>query len=309
MHKSRSIPLYLSLVFASLAIPATQLNAQEVAPEFIFSFATQFPETDATGDDAVENLREGVIIADGPPIDQNGPGTLGQQLNLMLEDGDPDVPAPLVASVTAQGITFTVSATSVDENGNFRDAAFSASGSTAGVDTFDPDVREGRILVNSFETLVITMTFDPSLEVTLTEIDLEFVVAAGQAALLTVADNPELNLFFDIPTQTGSVPGYDAEIDTYTPPEEIVISSGDSIVLGSNNAAGIRDLTLRIAEGAKGPLLGDVNLDMVVDFDDISPFITILAAGGNQAEADTNQDGSVTFDDIAPFIELLASGG
>ncbi|MDB2687301.1 aryl-sulfate sulfotransferase [Mariniblastus sp.] len=54
------------------------------------------------------------------------------------------------------------------------------------------------------------------------------------------------------------------------------------------------------------PLKGDVNLDDVVNFDDISPFIIILAAGGFQAEADTNGDGEVDFSDIAPFIRILS---
>jgi len=53
-------------------------------------------------------------------------------------------------------------------------------------------------------------------------------------------------------------------------------------------------------------LLGDVNLDEVVDFLDISPFIVVQATGGSQAEADINQDGSVDFLDIRPFIILLS---
>ena len=308
MKKIRLALLCSACVAAAFTTFTAQVNAQEeLAPEFIFSFSTQFPETDAT-DVPEENLREGVIIADGPPIDQGGPGTLGQQLNLALEDGDPDVPAPLVASVSAQGITFTVSATSVDENGNFRDAAFSASGTTAGVDTFDPNANgDGRILVNAFETLVITMTFDPSLEVTMTEIDLEFVVGESQQALLTVGDNPELGLFF-VTQEAGSVPGYDFLTDTYTPPEEIVISSGDSIILGSNRASGIKDLTLRIAQDPK-PLVGDVNLDGFVNFGDISAFISLLSTpDGFQAEADINGDLVVDFSDIGPFIGLLSSG-
>ena len=56
-------------------------------------------------------------------------------------------------------------------------------------------------------------------------------------------------------------------------------------------------------------LLGDVNQDGEVDFDDISPFITILASGTFLDQADTNQDGMVDFDDISPFITLLANGG
>ena len=52
-------------------------------------------------------------------------------------------------------------------------------------------------------------------------------------------------------------------------------------------------------------LLGDVNLDGVVDFFDIAPFISILSSGF-QTEADIDQNGVVDFFDIAPFIELLS---
>jgi len=53
-------------------------------------------------------------------------------------------------------------------------------------------------------------------------------------------------------------------------------------------------------------LLGDVNLDSVVDFLDISPFIGQLSSGGTQAEADCNQDGAVDFLDISVFISILS---
>ena len=54
-------------------------------------------------------------------------------------------------------------------------------------------------------------------------------------------------------------------------------------------------------------LLGDANLDGVVDFLDISSFIAILSSDGFLAEADINQDGSVDFLDIGPLIEILAA--
>jgi len=54
-------------------------------------------------------------------------------------------------------------------------------------------------------------------------------------------------------------------------------------------------------------LLGDVNLDGVVDFSDIPAFIAILTAGGFQTEADTNRDGDIDFADIPPFIDILIS--
>ncbi len=52
---------------------------------------------------------------------------------------------------------------------------------------------------------------------------------------------------------------------------------------------------------------GDVNLDGDVNFSDIPPFIALLTAGGNQAEADTDLDGDVDFSDIPPFIDILIS--
>ncbi|MDB2687681.1 hypothetical protein N9Y42_10765 [Mariniblastus sp.] len=56
-------------------------------------------------------------------------------------------------------------------------------------------------------------------------------------------------------------------------------------------------------------ILGDCNLNGVVNFDDIAPFITILSTGGFLNQADTNQDDVVDFDDIASFIEILAAPG
>ena len=53
--------------------------------------------------------------------------------------------------------------------------------------------------------------------------------------------------------------------------------------------------------------LGDANRDGVVDFLDISPFISALSAGDFLEEADLNQDGVVNFLDISPFISLLSA--
>ena len=53
-------------------------------------------------------------------------------------------------------------------------------------------------------------------------------------------------------------------------------------------------------------LLGDVNLDGVVDFLDIPPFIAILSSGEFRAEADCDGSGSVDFLDISPFVAILS---
>ena len=57
-------------------------------------------------------------------------------------------------------------------------------------------------------------------------------------------------------------------------------------------------------------LLGDVNRDGMVNFLDISPFITTLSSVGEaRKEADINEDGIVNFLDISPFIMLLTEAG
>ena len=60
------------------------------------------------------------------------------------------------------------------------------------------------------------------------------------------------------------------------------------------------------AHNATLVLLGDVNLDEVVSFSDIAPFIAVLSAGGFQSQADCDESGEVDFSDISPFIGILS---
>ena len=55
-------------------------------------------------------------------------------------------------------------------------------------------------------------------------------------------------------------------------------------------------------------LLGDVDLNGVVNFLDIPPFIVILNFTGFQDEADIDRNGVVNFLDIPPFIEIFNAG-
>ena len=54
-----------------------------------------------------------------------------------------------------------------------------------------------------------------------------------------------------------------------------------------------------------GVLLGDVDLNGTVDFDDIPAFIAVLIGGGFQFEADCDGSGVVDFDDIPAFVAIL----
>ena len=47
-------------------------------------------------------------------------------------------------------------------------------------------------------------------------------------------------------------------------------------------------------------------MDGVVNFLDISPFISLLSGGGFLEQADINGDGQVNFLDISPFIGILS---
>lgn len=55
-------------------------------------------------------------------------------------------------------------------------------------------------------------------------------------------------------------------------------------------------------------LLGDVNMDGMVNLLDVAPFIDAISAGTYIPEADVNQDGAVNLLDVSPFIEILAGG-
>ena len=87
------------------------------------------------------------------------------------------------------------------------------------------------------------------------------------------------------------------------------LEAGETLLLEATvGSVAIQGLTVQIAtDDIPIDLLCDVNLDGVVNFLDIAPFISVLTIGNFQAEADCNQDGVVNFLDIAPFITILTN--
>ena len=56
-------------------------------------------------------------------------------------------------------------------------------------------------------------------------------------------------------------------------------------------------------------VLGDVNMDCVIDLLDVSAFVTELTSGSSTScEADVNEDGVVDLLDVSPFVGLLSGG-
>ena len=82
-------------------------------------------------------------------------------------------------------------------------------------------------------------------------------------------------------------------------------STIDIETAGFDNLSGFGRLDAGLALSQVRGSLGDVNLDGLVDFLDISPFISVLSNGGFQAEADCDESGVVNFLDISSFILIL----
>ena len=88
----------------------------------------------------------------------------------------------------------------------------------------------------------------------------------------------------------------------------VFFSSQNSINGGQNNGVWIDNLLVQTDQTVmSGVLKGDLDLSGTITFLDINPFISVLAAGGFQAEADCDCDGDVDFLDIQPFIDILAT--
>ena len=68
---------------------------------------------------------------------------------------------------------------------------------------------------------------------------------------------------------------------------------------------GLQVNAIQVRNVSQPVLLGDVNLDGIVNFFDIAPFIAVLVEGRYQVEADINMCGVVDFFQIQPFIDLL----
>ena len=95
-------------------------------------------------------------------------------------------------------------------------------------------------------------------------------------------------------------------------PEDLGAGSTEFVFhLSDQDIPGAEQQTLRLIVNydvvAASVLHGDINMDGVVNFQDIAPFIGLLSTDTYLEAADCNFDGVVNFLDIAPFIGIFPS--
>lgn len=98
--------------------------------------------------------------------------------------------------------------------------------------------------------------------------------------------------------------GEEFAVDTSPADQRGPCIDGD-IVTWSEGEVGGRIGWVRLSELLKPLLLGDVNLDGLVNALDIAPFVERLTARQFQAEADINRDGVLNALDIEDFVTLI----
>jgi len=136
-----------------------------------------------------------------------------------------------------------------------------------------------------------------------------FIITPDRVGVILIADL-DTSLGTDaLPTNlSDELVGSPFSFFSITEPTGLIVSfSGASdLGLGETQTSGPIRFSVS-AFGEPTPTLGDVNMDDIVDFSDIPPFIDVLASGDYQAEADIDQSGAVDFADIPGLIGLLSA--
>ena len=88
-----------------------------------------------------------------------------------------------------------------------------------------------------------------------------------------------------------------------------VYAFGQAYEDGNQKIDGARDWILALSEtdisAPEGPILGDVDLNGIADFGDVSAFFVVLLSGGYQVEADVDENGTVDFGHVSFLIAFL----
>ena len=153
------------------------------------------------------------------------------------------------------------------------------------------DINDGEGLVFAFDVpVVITELALVSLDDGTVTVDIE-----GVGSFDFVADDGNPSDDFSLPFGTDFIPaGAEVTVSLSSP------ATPDASVR-------IQEITVSTVAVDAPFMLGDVSRNGTVDFDDIGPFIAVLASTGFQFEADIDGNNLVNFDDIGPFIGVLSS--
>ena len=92
------------------------------------------------------------------------------------------------------------------------------------------------------------------------------------------------------------------------PTDQMRVRFTASDTFGANIVeAGVDSVIIELVDCETETLLGDVNLDGVVNLLDVAPFVALLSDGIFQAEGDINGDGLVNLLDVTLFVDLLSN--
>ena len=90
---------------------------------------------------------------------------------------------------------------------------------------------------------------------------------------------------------------------------ELLIQVNDLLAASGNNPGPSNESTgYNLQFHVENVLIGDVNLDGVINLLDVEPFIDAISNGVYQIEADIDGNGEVNLLDVDPFIDLISGG-
>jgi len=226
---------------------------------------------------------------------------------------------PPTVSSTDLGQTAFLSSTAV----SFEELSFESDQLFNGlIGNFDGDTSDsGEVPLGNGDTFTINLDTSQQADgYDITQIDSVY----GWSPVLNGRSNQGYGIRFDLVDGTSQF--VDGQHWAPNSPAFFWTSVSLTAPSGGPIASGVESITFNITEGANAGggfmvarefdifgvptsdiLLGDVNLDGIVDFGDIPTFIARLAAGVFQAEADVDVSGAVTFADIPTFIAILSS--
>ena len=197
---------------------------------------------------------------------------------------------------------FEDSVSVVDINGAASQQVDLVSGITAPLD----------VVLDASDTFGFVGNFDfnsPSIKV--------FNTGTGSVVNTVAVNDPPRRLVFDkmrnkllVVTTGGEILEYDVNGSalSFADSQQLTSTPSDLAYSPVSRVAGV---ALPIPDGVSlvsMVLLGDVDLDGMVNLLDVTPMINTIVSGQFLAEADINKDGVVDLLDVQPFVEILAGG-